>query len=248
MLYSTLLTLTALAGSAAAHYKLLAPAWRGDSFVEPADQWIFPCTYPIPHYLLFQNPSIQHSPPLPTCSPTYVLTNLPGANINETSSMSNRTQWPVTGGSVSINGSHAHALTYVNLGLGTNVTNFNITLVDNLNQTGAGEFCLKNAGQAALEAGLKAAGYSGFDDKRLDGLPASVQVVQLGHSGSALYNVSLFSLCLWLGRGLGRDLPSTTDLVANCNAVRGYRLQLHSKGARRRHVQERHWRERSGDW
>ena len=201
MLYSTFLTLSALAGNAAAHYKLLAPAWRGDSFVEPADQWIFPCTYPIPHYLLFQNPSIQQSPPLPTCSPTYVLTNPPGANINETSSMSNRTQWPVTGGSVSINGSHAHALTYVNLGLGTNVTNFNITLVDNLNQTGAGEFCLKNAGQAALEAGLKAAGYSGFDDKRLDGLPASVQVVQLGHSGSALYNVSSFQIVLVIGGG-----------------------------------------------
>jgi hypothetical protein len=104
--------------------------------------------------------------------------------------MASRTQWPVTGGSVSINGSHDHALTYVNLGLGTNVTNFNITLVDNLNQTGKGEFCLKNAGQAALEAGLKAAGYSGFDDARLNGLPASVQVIQLGHSGSALYNVS----------------------------------------------------------
>ncbi|KAG9199900.1 hypothetical protein G6514_007800 [Epicoccum nigrum] len=153
MLSSTLLTLTALAGSAAAHYKLLAPEWRGDSFEGTASQWIFPC-----------------------------------ANVNETTDMANRTQWPVTGGSVSINGSHDHALTYVNLGLGTNVTNFNITLVDNLNQTGKGEFCLKNAGQAALEAGLKAAGYSGFDDARLNGLPASVQVIQLGHSGSALYN------------------------------------------------------------
>ncbi|KAF2998506.1 hypothetical protein E8E13_003931 [Curvularia kusanoi] len=153
MLSSTLLTLTALAGSAAAHYKLLAPAWRGDSFEEPASQWIFPC-----------------------------------ANVNETTDMANRTQWPVTGGSVSINGSHSSALTYVNLGLGTNVTNFNITLVDNLNQTGKGEFCLKNAGRASLEAGLKAAGYSGFDDARLNGLPATIQVVQLGHSGSALYN------------------------------------------------------------
>lgn len=43
MLTSTIFAITALAGSAAAHYKLLAPAWRGDSFEEPASQWIFPC-------------------------------------------------------------------------------------------------------------------------------------------------------------------------------------------------------------
>ncbi|KAF2622930.1 hypothetical protein BU25DRAFT_304676, partial [Macroventuria anomochaeta] len=152
-LYSTLLAITALAGSAAAHYKLLAPTWRGDSFEEPASQWIFPC-----------------------------------ANVNETTDIVNRTQWPLTGGSVSINGSHSSALTYVNLGLGTNVTNFNISLVENINQTGAGVFCLKEAGRANLEAGLKAAGYSGFQDERFNGLEASVQVIQLGHSGSALYN------------------------------------------------------------
>lgn len=121
----------------------------------------------------------------------------PGANVNETTDMANRTQWPLTGGSVSINGSHSSALTYINLGLGTNVTNFNISLVENLNQTGAGQFCLKDAGRANLEAGLKAAGYSGFDDQRLNGLPASVQVIQLGHSGSALYNVSLRNI-VWM--------------------------------------------------
>jgi hypothetical protein len=78
----------------------------------------------------------------------------------------------------------------VNLGLGTNVTNFNISLVENLNQTAAGVLCLKETGRANLEKGLKAAGYSGFEDQRLNGLEASVQVIQLGHSGSALYNVS----------------------------------------------------------
>lgn len=78
----------------------------------------------------------------------------------------------------------------MNLGLGANVTNFNISLVENLNQTGAGVLCLKEAGRANLEEGLKAAGYSGFQDERLNGLEASVQVIQLGHSGSALYNVS----------------------------------------------------------
>jgi hypothetical protein len=78
----------------------------------------------------------------------------------------------------------------VNLGLGTNVTNFNISLVENLNQTAAGVLCLKETGRANLEKGLKAAGYSGLEDQRLNGLEASVQVIQLGHSGSALYNVS----------------------------------------------------------
>ncbi|KAL1596844.1 hypothetical protein SLS59_007585 [Nothophoma quercina] len=153
MLSSTLLAITALASGAAAHYKLLEPAWRGDSFEGEASQWIFPC-----------------------------------ANVNETSDIANRTQWPLTGGSVKINGSHSSALTYVNIGLGTNVTNFNISLVENLNQTGAGVFCLKEAGRANLEEGLKAAGYSGFQDERLNALEASVQVIQLGHSGSALYN------------------------------------------------------------
>ncbi|EMD88879.1 hypothetical protein COCHEDRAFT_1226966 [Bipolaris maydis C5] len=112
----------------------------------------------------------------------------PCANVNETTDMSNRTVWPVTGGSTLINGSHEHALTAINLALGTNVTNFNISLVEMFNQTGAGLFCLKETGRANLEAGFKAAGYSGFDDERINGLMGTIQVIQLGHSGSALYN------------------------------------------------------------
>lgn len=74
----------------------------------------------------------------------------PCANISETTN-GTRTKWPTTGGSISINGSHPSAFTYVNLGLGQNVTNFNISLVDNFNQTGAGVLCLKDAVRAALE-------------------------------------------------------------------------------------------------
>jgi hypothetical protein len=59
------------------------------------------------------------------------------------------------------------------------------------NQTGAGVFCMKETGRANLEEGFKAAGYSGLDDERINGLMATVQVIQLGHSGSALYNVSI---------------------------------------------------------
>ncbi|KNG50990.1 hypothetical protein TW65_71819 [Stemphylium lycopersici] len=112
----------------------------------------------------------------------------PCANVNETTDMANRTMWPPTGGSTMINGSHESALTAVNLALGTNVTNFNITLMEIFNQTGAGVFCMKETGRANLEAGFIAAGYSGLDDERINGLMATVQVIQLGHSGSALYN------------------------------------------------------------
>lgn len=41
------------------------------------------------------------------------------------------------------NGSHPWATTYVNLALGANATNFNISLVPGFNQTGPGVFCFK---------------------------------------------------------------------------------------------------------
>ncbi|CAA9966018.1 hypothetical protein PTMSG1_09377 [Pyrenophora teres f. maculata] len=112
----------------------------------------------------------------------------PCANVNETTDVANRTQWPTTGGSLIINGSHAHAFTYVNLALGSNATNFNITLLDVFNQTGAGIFCSKEAGKSHLDEAFKAAGYTGTGDQRLEGVLATVQVVQLGTRGSALYN------------------------------------------------------------
>ncbi|KAG9187329.1 hypothetical protein G6011_05200 [Alternaria panax] len=153
MLAKSLFTVAALVAGANAHFRLLAPTWRGSSFEEPASQWIYPC-----------------------------------ANVNETTDMANRTIWPPSGGATIINGSHTSALTAVNLALGSNATNFNITLLEMFNQTGAGIFCMKETGRANLEEGFKAAGYSGLDDERINGLMATVQVIQLGHSGSALYN------------------------------------------------------------
>ncbi|KAF2242317.1 hypothetical protein BU26DRAFT_524470 [Trematosphaeria pertusa] len=137
-------------GLAAAHFRLLEPTWRGDSFADGASQWLWPC-----------------------------------ANVSETTDIANRTQWPLTGGSLVINGSHPWALTYVNLGLSTNVTNFNISLVDNFNQTGKGVLCLKETGRAALEEGLRE---SNISVESLDGMQASVQVIQISHSGASLYN------------------------------------------------------------
>jgi hypothetical protein len=107
-MFSTLVALTALAGSATAHFRLVQPTWRGDSFQAPANQYTFPC-----------------------------------AGLNATTDAANRTQWPLTGGSVVFNGSHPWALTYVNLAIGTNGTSFNITLVPGFNQTGPGVFCFK---------------------------------------------------------------------------------------------------------
>ena len=111
----------------------------------------------------------------------------PGANVSETTN-GTRTKWPTSGGSISINGSHEFAFTYVNLALGRNVTNFNISLVENFNQTGAGELCLKDNLGAALKEGLEK---SNITEESLDGLDASLQVIQIAHSGSALYNVSV---------------------------------------------------------
>lgn len=108
MFSNTFLPLLALASTATAHFRLVQPPWRGDSFNAPANQYIFPC-----------------------------------ANVNETTSAENRTQWPLTGGSVVFNGSHPWAMTYVNLALGSNATNFNISLVPGFNQTGKGVFCFK---------------------------------------------------------------------------------------------------------
>jgi len=60
------------------------------------------------------------------------------------------------------------------------VTSFNVSLVTGFNQTGNGTFCIREAGRAAL-AKLNIP----------DGTNATIQVIQTGESGSALYNVSL---------------------------------------------------------
>lgn len=67
---------------------------------------------------------------------------------------------------------------FVNLGLGENATNFNYTLTKNFwNETGNGTLCVPSL---PLPANLAVT----------DGTKASIQVVTLGDSGSALYNVS----------------------------------------------------------
>jgi hypothetical protein len=111
-----------------------------------------------------------------------------GANVDQSDSSINRTSWPLDGGSLLFAGSHPWAYTYVNLGLGNEVTGFNISLVEGFNQTGNGTFCWSKAGQATLKA-----------LNLTEGQNASIQVIQISHSGAALYNVghpSLLSLRL----------------------------------------------------
>lgn len=73
---------------------------------------------------------------------------------------------------------HPWTYLFVNLGLGTNVTNFNMTLTPMfLNETGNGTLCLP---KLTIPSSLNLT----------DGTRASLQVVALGNSGSALYNVS----------------------------------------------------------
>lgn len=106
----------------------------------------------------------------------------PCANVSETT---NRTAWATTGGSLRLHVGHHWALTYVNLGFGNNVTSFNTSLLDHFNQTGNGTFCLKETGKAQLAAGL---GVAGYDAKSVDGVNATLQVIQISTTGAALYN------------------------------------------------------------
>ncbi|KAF2205386.1 hypothetical protein GQ43DRAFT_26398 [Delitschia confertaspora ATCC 74209] len=109
----------------------------------------------------------------------------PCANISEATSLSNRTAWSPEGGSLKMEVHHPWALTYVNLGIGTNVSAFNISLVSGFNQTGNGTFCLSETGKENLKEGLRKAGK---DAKSVEGMPASLQVIQIAATGASLYN------------------------------------------------------------
>ncbi|KKZ65887.1 hypothetical protein EMCG_08392 [[Emmonsia] crescens] len=97
----------------------------------------------------------------------------PCGGVNVTT---NRTEWPLDGGSFLFSPSHHWAITYVNLGLGSDDSViFNISLVEGFNQTGNGTFCFPKI-RIPEGLGLTA------------GSNASIQVIQLTELGSALYN------------------------------------------------------------
>ncbi|ORY55876.1 uncharacterized protein BCR38DRAFT_298413, partial [Pseudomassariella vexata] len=87
----------------------------------------------------------------------------------------NRTDWPISGGSVVLELHHAWTYAFINLGYGTNVSNFNVSLTAQLlNVTGSGTFCLPLLTSPDLTG--------------TDGQNATIQVVTSGEDGSALYN------------------------------------------------------------
>ncbi|CAD6449170.1 dff1e2e8-a30a-4124-99bc-9614e19cb34d [Sclerotinia trifoliorum] len=128
-----------LSSLVSAHFSLEYPPSRGNSFLPPASQWIYPC-----------------------------------ANINTTE---NRTLYPTSSFPIGLNLHHHWTYIFVNLALGTNgSSNFNISLTPApLNATGSGHLCLSDFDLPS-------------EIKLEDGLNATVQVVTVGESGSALYN------------------------------------------------------------
>ncbi|KOS17891.1 Uncharacterized protein ESCO_002429 [Escovopsis weberi] len=97
--------------------------------------------------------------------------NYPCAGVNFTNTP---TDWPLTGGSLRLSLHHPWSYLFINLGLGADAPNFNISLTPSLwNVTGKGSLCI--------------------DELRLpqpiaDGTVGSLQVVTAGASGAALYN------------------------------------------------------------
>ncbi|KAL2168329.1 hypothetical protein VTG60DRAFT_7373 [Thermothelomyces hinnuleus] len=86
------------------------------------------------------------------------------------------TPWSLTGGSLKLDLHHPWTYIFVNLGLGSDVSNFNYTLTRPFwNETGNGTLCVP---RLELPADLPVR----------DGSPASLQVVTVGEDGNALYN------------------------------------------------------------
>ncbi|KAF7890892.1 uncharacterized protein EAF01_010701 [Botrytis porri] len=98
----------------------------------------------------------------------------PCANINTTE---NRTLYPTASFPINLDLHHPWTYVFINLGLGINgSSNLNISLTPSpLNTTGSGYLCLSDFD---LPSGVTLE----------DGMNATIQVVTIGESGSALYN------------------------------------------------------------
>jgi hypothetical protein len=155
---------------ALAHFKIEYPAWRGDSLAENTtyDQWQYPCMF----LILFLHTFAKWKLLGGFKSLTVKLEK--GAGVPYASG--NRTDWPIEGGSIALNLHHEWSYLYINLGLGENTTDFNLSLTPELlNVTGSGNFCIPALPIPATV---------------LDGQNATIQIVTNDQSGSALYNVS----------------------------------------------------------
>ncbi|KAF4975649.1 hypothetical protein FZEAL_7584 [Fusarium zealandicum] len=88
----------------------------------------------------------------------------------------NVTDWPLEGGALKLDLHHPWTYVFVNLGLGENSTNFNISLTPQvLNATNEGILCID---ELTLPSDIEVS----------DGDVGSIQVITVGDAGSALYN------------------------------------------------------------
>jgi hypothetical protein len=111
----------------------------------------------------------------------------------------NVTDWPLTGGQLVLDLHHAWTYVFVNLGLGENATNFNVSLTPQFwNVTGKGSLCVEH-----LPVPIDVQ----------DGTLASLQIVTSGASGSALYNCA--------------DIRFKKDAkpLGNCTTTKGMSVQ-----------------------
>jgi hypothetical protein len=145
-----------------AHTQIWYPEWRNNSFNPPFSQTIYPCEHHVSLALL-------------SC-PSEQTDYATGAGISDTPT-TNRTLWPLDGGSLNVTLHDDAAYIFINIGLGVNTTNFNISLfAQPLNETGAGNLCFP---KLTLPSGLPIE----------DGTQASIQFATSGHDGEGLYNV-----------------------------------------------------------
>jgi hypothetical protein len=105
-----------------------------------------------------------------------------GAGISDAANTT-RTPWPLDGGSLNVTLHDGAAIIFVNLGLGANATNFNISLIASpINETGAGSVCFP---KLMLPADLPIS----------EGTQASIQFATSNpKNGEGLYNVSATSV------------------------------------------------------
>ena len=144
-----------------AHTQLWYPTWRDNALNPPYNEQIYPCMCrPLQPFKLANEVSC-----------------MIGAGIVDNATTP-RTPWPLDGGSLNITLRDGAAIVFVNLGLGVNVTNFNISLPGfPLNETGAGNVCFP---KLTLPSGLPIS----------EGTQASIQVATSNpKNGEGLYTV-----------------------------------------------------------
>jgi len=147
-----------------------------------------------------------------------MLTKIVGGGVPLGAPGSNRTDWSASGGSLKLDLHHPWTYVFVNLGLGSNVTNFNYTLTPAAiwNVTGNGTFCVPSL---KLPDGVGS-----------DGQLATLQVVTLGDSGSALYNCADVTLRANVSAFGGQECTTSPGITAaaingagssSCNSTSG---------------------------